>query len=168
MPSYRKGQIQDDRLVKQPLTPFIYFFKERYSTGDFKNMPINEAAKLVSQEWKALGSSDKQVRPFLPLVTAYSCFRCFSSSIRIEADHSLRRFFRNTLRLPRRISNATPASTRVRTAKRRLSSLRQLRKPALRCLSSSSRSVTSTRRHFISRHEMSRPRRSDTQGPMPL
>lgn len=88
MPSYRKGQIQDDRLVKQPLTPFIYFFKERYSTGDFKNMPINEAAKLVSQEWKALGSSDKQVRPFLPLVTAYSCFRCFSSSIRIEADHS--------------------------------------------------------------------------------
>ncbi|KAK7707252.1 hypothetical protein SLS57_009421 [Botryosphaeria dothidea] len=60
VPSYRKGQIQDDRLVKQPLTPFIYFFKERYSTGDFKNMPINEAAKLVSQEWKALGSSDKQ------------------------------------------------------------------------------------------------------------
>lgn len=60
--SYNKPQIQDDRRVKQPNTPYILFATERYNSGDFKNMATGEVGKLQGQEWKALSESTKAVR----------------------------------------------------------------------------------------------------------
>lgn len=60
--NYNKGQIQDDRAVATPASAYIIFFKERYATGEFKNMSTTEAAKLVGAEWKALSASSKEVR----------------------------------------------------------------------------------------------------------
>lgn len=58
--NYNKGQIQDDRAVATPASAYIIFFKERYATGEFKNMSTTEAAKLVGAEWKALSASSKE------------------------------------------------------------------------------------------------------------
>lgn len=53
--------LEDDRLVKRPVTPYILFSKERYASGDFEKMGISEPAKLIAREWKALDASAKKV-----------------------------------------------------------------------------------------------------------
>lgn len=50
----------DDRHVVRP-KPYALFTKARWATGDFKNIPVPEASKLVSQEWKALSPAEKKV-----------------------------------------------------------------------------------------------------------
>jgi len=53
--------LQDDRLVAEPRGPYVYFTIDRHSSGDLKHIPISEAGKLIANEWKALGASEKQV-----------------------------------------------------------------------------------------------------------
>jgi hypothetical protein len=59
------SKIVDDRQPKRPRTPFILFTVERWATGDLKNIKTSEAAKLISEEWKALSAGEKKVRIFL-------------------------------------------------------------------------------------------------------
>lgn len=54
--------IQDERLVKKAVSPWVQFMVTRLSSPDFKHIVVNERMKLISQEWKALDESEKQVR----------------------------------------------------------------------------------------------------------
>lgn len=53
--------IRDERVVRQPESSYLFFYNSRWKTGDFKGIPVREAAKLASQEWKALSAAEKQV-----------------------------------------------------------------------------------------------------------
>ena len=53
--------IQDDRAVKRPASAYIQFTINRHASGDFKNIPLAERARLMAQEWKALAESEKKV-----------------------------------------------------------------------------------------------------------
>ena len=53
--------IDDDRTVKRARGPYTYFFMERHDSGDMKAVPVSEAAKLISKEWKALTPAEKAV-----------------------------------------------------------------------------------------------------------
>lgn len=60
--AYKWPLIHDERAVKKALTPYMQFARSRLSSGDFKNIPLLEGAKLVGQEWKALSAGEKMVR----------------------------------------------------------------------------------------------------------
>lgn len=49
--------------------PFLRFSLERRATGDFKNIAIPDASKLIGKEWHALTESEKQVRIHIDLLT---------------------------------------------------------------------------------------------------
>ena len=51
----------DDRQVRQPVTSYARFFKERMATGDYKGMSGKERFQLISHEWKELDEAVKQV-----------------------------------------------------------------------------------------------------------
>ncbi|KAF2798644.1 hypothetical protein K505DRAFT_346420 [Melanomma pulvis-pyrius CBS 109.77] len=53
-------KIHDEREVKAPRLPFLRFSIERRATGDFKNIAIPDASKLIGKEWHALTESEKQ------------------------------------------------------------------------------------------------------------
>ncbi|KAJ9204112.1 transcriptional regulator family: HMG [Paecilomyces variotii] len=53
-------QLSDDRLVKKAASPYALFLKERYESGDFKHMSVQEAAARAGEEWKGLTESEKQ------------------------------------------------------------------------------------------------------------
>lgn len=55
-------KIVDDRQVKGRVSAYASFLKERHSTGDFKNIKVGDAGKLISEEWKALSAGEKKVR----------------------------------------------------------------------------------------------------------
>lgn len=48
----------------------MQFSISRQASGDFQNIAVQERAKLISQEWKALSEEEKQVRPCDPGVPA--------------------------------------------------------------------------------------------------
>ncbi|GAB7338902.1 hypothetical protein MBLNU457_5584t1 [Dothideomycetes sp. NU457] len=53
--------IEDDRQVPHPGNhPFLLFSNDRRASGDFKNIALADVSKLLGQEWKALGESEKQ------------------------------------------------------------------------------------------------------------
>jgi hypothetical protein len=54
-------QIVDDRLVKNVRSSFVFYFQERYATGDFLHMKVPDATARAGQEWKSLTESEKQV-----------------------------------------------------------------------------------------------------------
>lgn len=54
--------LHDDRLVKRPASPYMFFVQERFATGDFSGIAIGEAGKLMGTEWKGLSASAKKVR----------------------------------------------------------------------------------------------------------
>ncbi|KFZ13668.1 hypothetical protein V502_06492 [Pseudogymnoascus sp. VKM F-4520 (FW-2644)] len=54
-------KIDDPRIPKRPLTAYILFVKERYTSGDFKGISSVEAAKILTQEYKALSESEKNL-----------------------------------------------------------------------------------------------------------
>lgn len=60
--AYKWPAINDERAVKKALTPYMQFARSRLNSGDFKNIPLLEGAKLVGQEWNALSSEEKMVR----------------------------------------------------------------------------------------------------------
>jgi hypothetical protein len=57
----RFSHIQDDRLVKRPVSPYAQFLKERVSSGDMNGMAVGEIGKLVAKEFKELGGAEKKV-----------------------------------------------------------------------------------------------------------
>jgi len=55
------NHIQDERIVKQPRTPYTYFLTDRFASGDMKHMKIGEVGPLIGREWKALSAAEKKV-----------------------------------------------------------------------------------------------------------
>ncbi|TVY78473.1 Non-histone chromosomal protein [Lachnellula suecica] len=53
--------IPDTRIPKRPTTPYIFFFKERRSSGDFKGIAVGAATKVIATEWKALSAGERKV-----------------------------------------------------------------------------------------------------------
>ena len=53
--------IQDERAIKRPLSAFLQFSVNRNASGDFRNIPVGERAKLIGKEWQALSESEKKV-----------------------------------------------------------------------------------------------------------
>ncbi|KAI5370241.1 Putative High mobility group box domain-containing protein [Septoria linicola] len=53
-------ELQDERRPKRPQSPYLSFSLNRQSSGDFTNIKITERSKLISQEWKALSTSEKE------------------------------------------------------------------------------------------------------------
>ena len=53
--------IQDPRQVKKPCQPMTFFVKSRYETGDMVGIKPTEGIRQLSQEWKSLSESEKQV-----------------------------------------------------------------------------------------------------------
>ncbi|KAI0889976.1 uncharacterized protein GGS22DRAFT_183325 [Annulohypoxylon maeteangense] len=51
--------IRDDRLPKQPTTPFSLFTKARWATGDFANKSISESSKALGVEWQSLSEAER-------------------------------------------------------------------------------------------------------------
>ncbi|KAJ9297222.1 transcriptional regulator family: HMG [Paecilomyces variotii] len=52
--------LSDDRLVKRNPSPWALFLKERFESGDFKHMSLQEASARAGEEWKGLTESEKQ------------------------------------------------------------------------------------------------------------
>ena len=64
------SKLIDERQPKHPGSPFTVFTKIRFASGDFKNIRVIEAIKLVANEWKALSADEKKVR-------SHGCFSRF-------------------------------------------------------------------------------------------
>lgn len=56
--------IKDERLVKKPRAPYIFYYVERLESGDLKHMGLAEMTKQVSSEWNNLTEAEKEVRDF--------------------------------------------------------------------------------------------------------
>lgn len=54
--------IRDERQIKRPNSAYFKFGIERRESGDFKGIPLGEAAKLITKEWNELGAGEKKVR----------------------------------------------------------------------------------------------------------
>lgn len=67
--------IKDDRLVKRPNNVYTMFSTERFLSGDFKDVPLREAAKRVAQEFKTLSEAEKKVCATLSSAVAVVDFR---------------------------------------------------------------------------------------------
>lgn len=59
------NKIKDERQPKRPATGYIIFSAERRLSGDFKNISLLESAKLITDEWKAMGPAETKVSNFL-------------------------------------------------------------------------------------------------------
>ncbi|OCL05103.1 hypothetical protein AOQ84DRAFT_379910 [Glonium stellatum] len=53
-------RIKDDRQVKAAMGPLFQFMDERRKSGDYKGIPIVEAAKLMTSEFKALSAGERK------------------------------------------------------------------------------------------------------------
>jgi len=53
--------LKDERAPKKPRTPYLVFSTERWASGDFKNLKVAEAGKLIGAEWKALSTDEAKV-----------------------------------------------------------------------------------------------------------
>ncbi|KAK5149227.1 hypothetical protein LTR04_007318 [Oleoguttula sp. CCFEE 6159] len=53
--------IKDERQLKRPTSAFALFYTERFASNDFKGIPrVSDAARLTSEEWKALSEGEKK------------------------------------------------------------------------------------------------------------
>lgn len=59
----RWRSIKDERLVKTPSSPFVFYYAERHNSGDFRGTPVLQSSKEAGAEYKALPDSEKQVCP---------------------------------------------------------------------------------------------------------
>ncbi|XDG06544.1 hypothetical protein ABKA04_006159 [Annulohypoxylon sp. FPYF3050] len=62
--------IVDERLPKQPTTPFTLFTKARWASGDLANKTVAESSKLLGAEWKNLSEAERS--PYEELFKASS------------------------------------------------------------------------------------------------
>ncbi|TVY46107.1 Non-histone chromosomal protein [Lachnellula subtilissima] len=54
--------ITDPRLPKRAASAYLFFVKDRFTSGDFKGISIVEATRLIAAEWKALAAGER--KPF--------------------------------------------------------------------------------------------------------
>lgn len=59
------NMLQDERKVQVAQTPFIAFSRERWGSGDYKDVKAADAARAIGKEWKALTADDKLVSQIL-------------------------------------------------------------------------------------------------------
>ncbi|KAF7860753.1 hypothetical protein EAF04_008271 [Stromatinia cepivora] len=52
--------IKDDRAVKKPSAPMMFFVRERYQSGDFVGMKVSESIKRIAQEFKELSPAQRK------------------------------------------------------------------------------------------------------------
>lgn len=55
------NRLQDDRMIKRPCSPYIFFTAQRMQSGDFRGLKPVDTTTLVAREWKALPASEKKV-----------------------------------------------------------------------------------------------------------
>lgn len=60
-PIIKLNAIHDDRQVKRPVSAFLWFFKERVATGEYRGLPVTEISERVKAEWLNTSDSEKQV-----------------------------------------------------------------------------------------------------------
>lgn len=60
-PIIKLSPIHDDRQVKRPVSAFLWFFKERVATGEYRGLPVTEISERVKAEWLNTSDSEKQV-----------------------------------------------------------------------------------------------------------
>ncbi|KAL8635862.1 MAG: hypothetical protein Q9228_006686 [Teloschistes exilis] len=53
-------KLVDERQVTRVSNQYTMYYKERYHSGDFKGMPVVDAAKLISKEWHGLDASQRK------------------------------------------------------------------------------------------------------------
>jgi len=53
--------ITDPRLPKRAASAYLFFVKDRFTSGDFKGISIVEATRLIAAEWKALAAGERKV-----------------------------------------------------------------------------------------------------------
>ncbi|RMJ21226.1 HMG box protein [Aspergillus sp. HF37] len=56
----RIAPLHDDRAVKRRGTAFVFFFLNRFASGDFKHMHVSEATGQASREWKGMTEEEKE------------------------------------------------------------------------------------------------------------
>ncbi|KAF2771671.1 hypothetical protein EJ03DRAFT_372631 [Teratosphaeria nubilosa] len=52
-------EIEDERAVKGPMTPYAAFNANRQKSPDFNNISFVDRSRLVAQEWKAMSQEEK-------------------------------------------------------------------------------------------------------------
>ncbi|EEA20606.1 hypothetical protein TMatcc_000600 [Talaromyces marneffei ATCC 18224] len=60
-PIIKLSAIRDDRQVKRPVSAFLWFFKERVATGEYRGLPVTEISERVKAEWVNTSDSEKQL-----------------------------------------------------------------------------------------------------------
>lgn len=53
--------LRDERKVRRQDTPYIAYSRERWGSGDYKNVQPADGARSISREWNALSKEVKQV-----------------------------------------------------------------------------------------------------------
>ncbi|TVY13865.1 Non-histone chromosomal protein 6 [Lachnellula arida] len=59
---YAYPLITDSRIPKRALSPYMFFIKDRFASGDFKGISVVEASRLIAAEWKSLPAGQR--KPF--------------------------------------------------------------------------------------------------------
>ncbi|KAL9053457.1 MAG: hypothetical protein Q9162_004760 [Coniocarpon cinnabarinum] len=52
--------LKDDRQLKRPKSGFMQFMADRWATGEFAGVKVQEASKTMTQDWKNLSESDRK------------------------------------------------------------------------------------------------------------
>lgn len=53
-------KLHDDREVKGFQTAYVYFYGDRFRSGDFSGVRVSDAAKRIAVEWRALSADEKK------------------------------------------------------------------------------------------------------------
>ena len=59
--STKPSSLRDPRIPRQPRSAWVFFTKDRWSSGDLKGMKVPEAAPLISREWKDMSPTQRKV-----------------------------------------------------------------------------------------------------------
>ncbi|KAG9186604.1 hypothetical protein G6011_09712 [Alternaria panax] len=54
------SKLIDERAVPRKPSAYTTFVKDRYASGDFRNIAPSDSLKLIANEWKALSTAEKQ------------------------------------------------------------------------------------------------------------
>lgn len=54
-------KLHDPRLPKRPSNARVFFLKDRFDSGDFAGIKIEDVQTIITKEWNALKPSEQQV-----------------------------------------------------------------------------------------------------------
>lgn len=78
-------RIEDDRQAKSPKNGILFFMMERRESGDFKDIPLIEATKLMASEYKTLSAGEKKKYEDMAAADKTRYYRDFESSYGYKA-----------------------------------------------------------------------------------